>query len=314
MTDRPDLYCISCGNKLPAHPQAINVSDRRKGLSGTWQLVDCKNCGVISMAPMPTDEQLKDYYAAYSNNDRVDLTHRAGTDYPRIRKLFHQLSGDVDPRDFVVVPPGARVLDYGCGQASYLYDFHDRGIAISGAEIASHLVEVSRNHGLDVRKVNNFSQIPFEDESFDIVYLMQVFEHLRDPHRSMQELGRVLKHDGILYLALPNAASIWRKVFGQNWVTGWFPPFHLFCYHRDSLARIAGEHGFEVVKSWSSTPEAWFRLNLKACLYPNENKLERRLTWLDRFPIRYIIMVVLRVVELLFHERDCLVVKLKKRS
>ena len=265
------------------------------------------------MMPMPTDDELAAFYAAYSKDDKVDLSRKHGSRYPKLRKLYHRLSGDVDPRDFVHVPAGARVLDYGCGLAGYLCDFHDRGIAIAGAEIARYVVDACRNNGFDVRKVDDFSRIPFADGEFDVVYLMQVFEHLRDPHGFMKELARVLKNGGVLYLAVPNADSIWGKVFGDNWVSGWFAPFHLFHYNSAALAKLAAQHGFDVVEGWSSTPESWFRLNLKSYLYPNENKLDWRINWLDSRPVRYLLMPLLRVVEWPFAERDCLVIQFKKR-
>ncbi|MGA7595806.1 MAG: class I SAM-dependent methyltransferase [Gallionella sp.] len=306
--------CVNCGKQSLNKARQRVLKDRRKALHGSWLLVECDGCGVISMVPMPSEEELADYYAAYSKDDKVDLSRRRGSRYPKLRKLFHRLSGDVDPRDFVQVRAGARVLDYGCGHAGYLSDFHDRGIAISGAEIAGYVVEACRNNGFDVHKVSDFSRIPFPDAEFDIVYLMQVFEHLRDPHGFMEELARILKGDGMLYLAVPNAASIWRKIFGDNWVSGWFAPFHLFHYNRDTLATLAAKHGFEVVESWSRTPESWFRLNLKAYLYPSENQLDWRKSWLDSKPMRYLWMLILRIAELPFSERDCLVMKLKKRG
>jgi SAM-dependent methyltransferase len=309
-----DGTCLNCGKTLLANANQRTLHDRRKGLQGAWHLLECSNCGVISMMPMPTDEELAGYYEAYSKSENVDLSRKHGSSYPRLRKLYHRLSGDVDPRDFVQVPAGARVLDYGCGLAGYLCDFHDRGVAISGAEIAGYVVEACRKSGFDVHKVDDFSRIPFADKEFDIVYLMQVFEHLRDPHGFMEELARTLKNGGMLYLAVPNAASIWRKIFGDNWVSGWFAPFHLFHYNRDTLAKLAAQHGFDIVESWSSTPESWFRLNLKAYLYPNENQLDWRKSWLDSRPVRYLLMLVLRIVELPFAERDCLVMKLKKRG
>ncbi len=305
--------CLNCRKPFPENAGHWIQKDRRKNLPGSWRLAECDGCGVISMMPMPTDEELAAYYAAYSKDDKVDLTRKRGSRFPKLRKLFHRLSGDVDPRDFVQVPAGARVLDYGCGLAGYLCDFHDRGVSISGAEIAGYVVEACRNNGFDVHKVEDFSHIPFADGEFDVVYLMQVFEHLRDPHEFMKELARILKGGGMLYLAVPNAASIWRKIFGDNWVSGWFAPFHLFHYNRDTLAKLAAQHGFDVVESWSSTPESWFRLNLKACLYPNENQLDWRKSWLDSRPIRYLLMLMLRIVELPFAERDCLVIKLIKR-
>lgn len=309
-----DHVCLNCGKMPSDNTQHWMVKDRRKGLQGSWQLIRCIHCDFISMMPMPTDEQLATYYAVYSRDEKVDLSQRVGSRHPKLRKLFHRLSGDVDPRDFVHVPAGARVLDYGCGHAGYLSDFHDRGVAISGAEIAGYVVEACRDRGYDVHKVDDFSHIPFADDKFDIVYLMQVFEHLRDPHGFMKELARILKNGGMLYLAVPNAASIWRKVFGNNWVSGWFAPFHLFHYNRNTLASLAGQHGFDVVDSWSSTPVMWFRLNLKAWFYPAENNLDWRHSWLDSRPLGYLVMLLLRIIELPFRERDCLVMKLKKRG
>lgn len=309
----PRSVCQVCDEMALDSTGAILLSDRRKGLPGVWQLTECKKCGVISMMPLPTDDQLASYYSVYSPDKTVELSERAGSRYPKLRKLYHWFSGDVDPRDFVQVPPGARVLDYGCGHAGYLSDFHHRGVAISGAEIAAYAVEACRKHGYDVHQVEDFAHIPFSAREFNVVYLMQVFEHLRDPHGLFQEIARILKDDGVLYLAVPNAASVWRNVFGQNWVSGWFAPFHLFHYTRGALEQLAGQHGFDLVTSWSRTPESWFRLNVKAALYPNEHRLDWRRTWLDLSPIRYLLMCALRIIELSCREKDCLVVQFRKR-
>lgn len=306
--------CLICGKNISTNARHFVREDRRKGLSGSWQLKECDHCGVTSMDPMPTDEQLATYYASYSKDEMIDLSERAGTRYPRLRKLFHRISGDVDPRDFVQISSNSRVLDYGCGHAGYLSDFHNRGVAISGADIAGYVVEACLEKGYDVHKVDNFSHIPFDDGEFDIVYLMQVFEHLRDPHEFIMELSRILKSDGVLYLAVPNAASIWRKVFGSNWVSGWFAPFHLVHYDSNTLKALAESCGFDIVDSWSNTPVSWFRLNLKAWIYPKENQLDWRRSWLDNRFVGCILMSVLRIIELPVRERDCLVIKLNKRT
>ncbi len=309
-----ETVCPACHHETLDIKPGLLLGDRRKGLQGNWQLGECVNCGTISMVLMPDDDELKGYYEAYAKNQDVELAQRRGSRHPELRKLYHSLSGDLDPRDFIEVPDHARVLDYGCGLAGYLSDFHSRGIAISGAEIAGYVVEACQRAGFDVRGVDDLSRIPFPDEEFDIVYLMQVFEHLRDPHGFLDELYRVLKPDGVLYLAVPNAASFWRRVFGQNWVSGWYAPFHLFHYTRSSLARLTQLHGFELSDAWTNTPESWFRLNLKAVFYPGENYLDWRRTWLDWRVIRFPVMMALRLFELPIKERDCLVVKLQKKG
>jgi len=306
--------CVVCEvGRVIGIDQNFHV-DRRKGLQGEWCFGQCEHCSVICMMPMPTDTELANYYAAYSVNEKLDLSLKTGSHRPFLRKLFHRLTGDVDPRDFVEIQTGARVLDFGCGHAGYLNDFHSRGIDVSGAEIAKYVVEACQKNGLDVHHVDGFSHIPFADCEFDVVYLMQVFEHLREPQVFIKELERIMKPGGFLYLAVPNADSFWRRFFGSNWVSGWFAPFHLFHYNRSNLAKLASQHGFELVDSSSRTPESWFRLNIKASLYPLENQLDSTTNWLDSLPIRYIAMLLLRILELPIRERDCLVVVLQKNG
>ena len=308
-----DYYaCLCCWTPFSGDCQRICLGDRRKGLAGSWQVVQCDRCGVMSMSPAPTDAQLTDYYSVYTTNDVVEVRSGWGARYPMLRRLFHLLSGDIDPRDFVTVPTGGKVLDYGSGQGTYLLDFHQRGVNISGAEISEVLVEACRRKDLRVIKTQGFDTIPFENEEFDVVYLMQVFEHLRNPRSFMMELSRVMKSGGSLYLALPNASSAWRRVFGTRWVSGWFAPFHLAHYTASALAKLGAECGFVASETWSRTPESWFRLNIKAWFYPNDNKLDTHECWIDRVFMRYPLMLVLRATECFVQERDCLVVHLRK--
>jgi SAM-dependent methyltransferase len=288
-------------------------ADRRKGLQGKWEYHACKSCGLIFISPLPRSEDLGGYYSNNSISPPIDFSSGRGARFPALRKAFHFISGDVDPRDFIGATKGMRVLDFGCGYAGYLSDFHARGVRISGAEIAGSLVDACNANGLDVRKVDDINRIPFEDCEFDIVYLMQVFEHLRDPIGFMRELNRILKPDGKVYIALPNNRSVWRKVFGINWVSGWFAPFHLYHFDRETLSRMARQYGFEPTSCWTRTPESWFRLNLKAFIYPEENKLDLHRSWFDISPVRFVFMLTLRIFELLVRERDCLVMKLEKQ-
>lgn len=312
MNDSQNPACFICGagelKILGLH------NDRRKGLAGSWPLYECKQCGVVAVYPTPSEIALSEYYSAYSHNQSVIFSPRAGSRYPLLRKLFHWLSGDVDPRDFVVPGVNSTMLDYGCGEAGCLYDFHSRGVKISGTEISAGMVNACQKAGLDVHQVSSPDHIPFGKNAFDIVYLMQVFEHLRNPHGFLDELLRVMKPGGVLFMAIPNSKSVWKKVFGKNWVSGWFVPYHLFHYDKASLSKLARQHGFDMLESWSRTPESWFRLNVKAWLYPNEMRLDERPSVVDSNLVRLPLIVVLRILELFIPQRDCLVVKLVKRG
>ena len=310
MNETKETNCLICGTdnleKLDSHV------DRRKGLSGYWTLYKCKQCGVEAVYPSPSDVELSEYYSVYSHNKSVTFSLRTGSHHPSLRRLFHWISGDIDPRDFIKPEPNSTILDYGCGEAGCLFDFHSRGLRISGAEISSEMVIACQKAGLDVHHVTNPDLIPFTDESFNIVYLMQVFEHLRNPHVFFYELFRITKPGGMVYIAIPNSKSIWKYIFGKNWVSGWFVPFHLFHYDEKSFSQLANKHGFDVLKAWSRTPESWFRLNLKAHIYQKNSKLEKLQSVIDSNFVRFPLMLILRILEVFIKHRDCLVIKLIK--
>jgi hypothetical protein len=127
------------------------------------------------------------------------------------------------------------------------------------------------------------------------------------------EVRRVLKPAGVLYLAMPNALSLWRRAFGARWVAGWFAPYHLFVYTVTGVRALAQATGFKVVRDWSITPDSWLRLHLKATFHPDDNHLDARADrWLDAPLFRLPLALLLRIVEAPVRERDCLVVELRK--
>lgn len=289
-------------------------TDRRRGLQGKWAFWQCQGCGVLFQHPLPTHRQLQALYEDYSVPGVTAPKRTAPPRLAQLRPWYHWATGDVDPRDFIEVRPGTRILDCGCGGGAYLRYFSAQGAVASGTEISPSTVAAHRAAGLDVALVENMEVIPFPDDEFDIVYLMQVIEHLPNPHRFLAEVRRILRSSGRLYLAMPNGASFWRTVFGKHWVTGWFAPFHLFVYTLPGIQALARAEGFRMINATSKTPESWFRLNLKAVIYSTNNTLDSsRKTWLDTVFLRGFLMLFLRFIGIFVRERDCLVVQLEKR-
>lgn len=69
-----------------------------------------------------------------------------------------------------------------------------------------------------------FDPLPFEDNSCDVVLLLEVVEHFyEDPMFCISEINRVLKHGGLLVITTPNILSL-RSIFGS--LAGYAPYFH----------------------------------------------------------------------------------------
>ena len=102
--------------------------------------------------------------------------------------------------------PGAVVLDAGCGRTTRLRDFRDRITRLVGVDLDE---EAGReNPYLDEFAPADLDEaLPFDDDSFDLVYANFVVEHLKDPERSFAEWRRVLRPGGRLVLLTSNRAS-----------------------------------------------------------------------------------------------------------
>lgn len=101
--------------------------------------------------------------------------------------------------DAADVHPGTNMLDVGCGAGLALSLARARGADVSGIDAAPELVEIARSRcvGCDIR-VGELEELPFADESFDVVTGFNSFQYAADRVHGLEEARRVLNTDGRL--------------------------------------------------------------------------------------------------------------------
>jgi SAM-dependent methyltransferase len=168
--------------------------------------------------------------------------------------LWEQLPGGLEPPDLAQrrafllahVEAGARVLDLGSGEGAFTAALAEAGARPVGVEVAARAVERARaaHPGLEFRHVPIAEPLPFEDASFDVVWVSEVLEHVADTARFLSEVRRVLAPGGLLLVTTP---AVGRLRALLTW-----PPDprsdHLRFYTARSLRELLGEFGFEVVE------------------------------------------------------------------
>jgi SAM-dependent methyltransferase len=104
-----------------------------------------------------------------------------------------------------LAPPGARVLDLGCGRNA----LHGNDLACTpGAHVVgvdADLAALVENRGLDVRAAASAETLPFAGGVFDVVACAWVLEHLEHPGLVFSEAHRVLRPGGHFLFLTPNA-------------------------------------------------------------------------------------------------------------
>jgi SAM-dependent methyltransferase len=116
------------------------------------------------------------------------------------------------------------ILDIGCGDGTITYKLAENVKKIIGIEIDANLIRDA--------KINNPSNsfflqgdgedLPFPNESFDIIICAQVYEHTKDPYLLIEEIRRVLRSGGICFFSGPNKLAVMEEHFWLPFLS-WLP-------------------------------------------------------------------------------------------
>jgi ubiquinone/menaquinone biosynthesis C-methylase UbiE len=142
-----------------------------------------------------------DYYTAYYDLERQHwwfvARERIISNY--IKKLIKE--NQLNKSDL-------KILNVGCGpgrSSQYLSEF---GHVVS-LEYDKYCCEfASEKTGLEIIN-GSITELPFQDESFDLVCAFDVIEHVEDDQLAVFEMKRVAKNNGIVFITVPTFMSLW---------------------------------------------------------------------------------------------------------
>ena len=99
------------------------------------------------------------------------------------------------------------VLDIGCGDGLLMEKLRDiKGLEVGGVDISSTAVDICKGRGLECIKADITESLPFKDNSFDNVLLIDVLEHLFQPAEVLREANRISRK--YIYISVPNFSSL----------------------------------------------------------------------------------------------------------
>ncbi|MFH1791764.1 MAG: methyltransferase domain-containing protein, partial [Candidatus Omnitrophota bacterium] len=218
------------GKVLPRDSYAISESEMQK----PEVIYRCRTCGLVFARQ---DYDIAQYERKYV--DMVDggyLTEEEGRRDAAIRVI----------RRIERYKKKGRILDIGCASGFLLDEARRRNWETFGVEMSKWAAEYAANRlNLNVFQ-GALKEAVFPDKHFDAVVMLDVIEHLSDPHAMLGEIRRILKNDGVLYISTPDIMSFMSRVLGGKW---WgINKFHLFYFSKVTLRRLLDVCGFKVLR------------------------------------------------------------------
>lgn len=173
--------------------------------------------------------------------------------------------------------PKGKILDLGCGDGNYSRRLKDLGFEVVSGDI--DIARFKYKNEIEFKHCDITKEMPFADNTFDYVLLMEVVEHLRNPYTVISEINRIIKKGGSLIISTPNILSLKSRLrFMFEGCYEYFrePPLdhvknpkevifnlHIVPYRYQELEFLLAATGFKVEKIFASNYEGyglWFLL------------------------------------------------------
>ena len=143
-----------------------------------------------------------------------------------------------------------RWLDVGCGAGHLMEVVKSANWEVVGTELSTVAVRRLQEKGYTVYNAL-LKDLPEPRQSFDIVTLIEVLEHVPEPIHLLTEVREFLRPGGCLYMTTPNANSLTVLLKGIEEVLR--PPDHLWIWSPHALRKLLSHTGFRPLKIWTDS-------------------------------------------------------------
>ena len=202
---------------------------------GSNRIVICKGCGLFYTNPVP------EYRALMARiKDSSDYTN------DQINKIqfFRKRASNLFDRVGSIIPPG-RVLDIGCAIGTELVVARERGWDCTGIELSDSSVRIAKGQGLRIIQAE-LDQAILPSESFDLITLNHVIEHITDLQSFFREVSRIVRLHGVLFISVPNVYA-WQFFLRRQHYSWTFHDDHFIHFSTYTLSLLLEKYQFNVL-------------------------------------------------------------------
>jgi SAM-dependent methyltransferase len=209
-----------------------------------YRICRCDDCTFMFVNPQPSDAVLAEIYnetyfiGSMTGEPAIvqDVKRATARHYLRLMELY---SG----------PLRGRLLEIGCGRGEFLLESVERGLETVGVEYAEASASQARTllQGRAEIVTGDIDSAGLPDASFDYCVFADVIEHVRDPAAFIEQVWRVLKPGGMVFIATPSIDSPSARFMRENWME--LKLEHLSYFNPHTLDQLLHRHHFADIQT-----------------------------------------------------------------
>ncbi|MEW4922352.1 class I SAM-dependent methyltransferase [Algibacter sp. 2305UL17-15] len=209
-----------------------------------FELILNSEYGFLQTTPRPSSDKLPSYY---QSEDYISHTDSKRNLFEKVYHLVRTISLKKKLNLIDSFPSGdKKLLDIGCGTGDFLQTAQQNGWIVSGIEPNGQARQIAN------KKTNNSvfeteQLLKFSEDSFDVITLWHVLEHLPNLEEHVSIFKKLLKPNGRLIIAVPNYKSYDANHYKQFWAA-YDVPRHLWHFNQDSISKLVSKESFKVEK------------------------------------------------------------------
>ena len=197
----------------------------------TFDLYHDETLDMLITHPQPSLENLGKYY---ESEDYISHTDNKRSLF---EKLYHfiksiALKNKLNLINSLQFQKG-KILDIGAGTGEFLSVAKNDGWQTIGVEPSDKAKAIAKSKGVSF--VEQTSEL--ENQSFDVISMWHVLEHVPDLDKQIKELKRLLKPTGTLIIAVPNFKSFDAKHYGKYWAA-YDVPIHFWHFSKTAIKML----------------------------------------------------------------------------
>jgi 2-polyprenyl-3-methyl-5-hydroxy-6-metoxy-1,4-benzoquinol methylase len=234
--------CPVCNSTKIAAALQAKDNTVSKEIFTIWQ---CGNCTLRFTQDVPAVSEIGAYYKS------SDYISHSDTNKGFINKLYHAvrfftLRAKKNLVEKYADKSKGNLLDIGAGTGAFAATMQKANWNVTALEPdATARATAQTNFNITLQPAEQLFSL--QNESFDVITLWHVLEHVHDLHNYIDKFYSLLKKDGVLIIAVPNYTSYDANEYESAWAA-YDVPRHLYHFSPKSMNTLLSKHNFRLKK------------------------------------------------------------------